>query len=267
MLHKHLGELDGPVLIFGGPYSNLQALQAMERTAMNWKIPQSNIICTGDLVAYCADPEDTLKLIRNTDYQIVAGNVEKQLAVDGLHCGCGFDPNSKCAEFSSRWYLYVEQYTSAKNRAWMSTLPDIVSFFHLGKRYAVIHGGITDVSRFVWSVSPDEVFIEEINTIEALIGPIDGVIAGHSGIPFSREVAGKTWVNTGVIGMPPHDGGRNTRFGLLSDTMEIHQLEYDWRAAQTAMKQDRWTQDYADALETGIWPSEEVLPAQLRISR
>lgn len=264
MLHKHLGELRGTVLAFGGPYSNLQALQALEKTALNWNIAQSQIICTGDVVAYCGDPEGTLKLIRNTDYAVIAGNCEKQFAADANECGCGFTPGSQCSIYSEQWWPYADAYVTEKDRHWMANLPDIISFFHQGRRYAVIHGGITDISRFIWSVSPDTDFTEEFAAIETLIGPVDAVIAGHSGIPFIREIAGKTWINTGAIGMPPHDGNPSTRFILISDSPEIHQLDYDWRAAQNDMQMAGLTSGYDTALETGIWPSEGILPPELR---
>ena len=36
---KVLGELTGPLLVFGGPYSNLQATQAMKAVARQRNIP------------------------------------------------------------------------------------------------------------------------------------------------------------------------------------------------------------------------------------
>ena len=48
-----------PILVFGGPYSNLRATQAMRARAEELGIPPSSTICTGDVVAYCAEPEET----------------------------------------------------------------------------------------------------------------------------------------------------------------------------------------------------------------
>ena len=47
---------DGPVLCFGGPYSNLQATQALFAEARRLGVPPGRIVCTGDVLAYCADP-------------------------------------------------------------------------------------------------------------------------------------------------------------------------------------------------------------------
>jgi len=49
-----LGELRGDIVIFGGVYSNLHALEALINYTTNCGIPPENVICTGDVVAYCA---------------------------------------------------------------------------------------------------------------------------------------------------------------------------------------------------------------------
>ncbi|MGC8476959.1 MAG: radical SAM protein, partial [Acetobacteraceae bacterium] len=56
---------DEPVLIFGGCYSNLQATRALLAAAERWRIPPERMICTGDVIAYGADPAATLALIRD----------------------------------------------------------------------------------------------------------------------------------------------------------------------------------------------------------
>ncbi|MEM7565091.1 MAG: metallophosphoesterase family protein, partial [Pseudomonadota bacterium] len=61
---KKSGFVDGPVLIFGGPYSNYAATAAMKSKAEALGIEAQNIICTGDMVAYCGEPVETLDLIR-----------------------------------------------------------------------------------------------------------------------------------------------------------------------------------------------------------
>lgn len=261
MKHEDLGELFGPMLLFGGPYSNMKALEAL---VSHTDIPASNMICNGDIVAYCADANETVEKIRELGCAILAGNCEKQLAAEADDCGCGFEEGSKCSILSKGWYPHVLRLVSANNRAWMGDLPDVMSFIHNGKRYAVIHGGFTDISRFIWSTSSDAVFIEEITAIEAAIGPIDAIVAGHSGIPFIKEIAGKTWINAGAIGMPPNDGKPQTRFVLLDQVPEFHSLHYDWKTAQAAMLAADLTQGYEIALETGYWPSEDVLPSELK---
>ena len=262
-----LGELDAPVLLFGGPYSNLHATQAVLAEAARLGIPADHVICTGDCVAYCAHPAETVAVLREFGCHVVAGNCEQQLAAYEDNCGCGFDAGSTCDLLSAGWYAHANAHVSAEDRAWMGGLPDVISFSHGGQGYAVIHGGITDVSRFVWPISPHHVFEEEIEKIQKVMSNTSCIISGHSGIAFQRDVTGVRWVNAGVIGMPPHDGQPDTRYAVLRDgEFEICTLSYDHHAAAAAMQEAGLTQGYDQALLTGYWPSEDVLPEDLRLS-
>ncbi|MEO1612251.1 MAG: hypothetical protein AAFU55_07840 [Pseudomonadota bacterium] len=117
------------------------------------------------------------------------------------------------------------------------------------------------MSRFIWSGQRD-VIAEELAALEAEAGPFDGVIAGHCGLSFIEELGAKLWVNAGVIGMPENDSKRDVRFCVLDEAPLIHELAYDAAAAAADMV-GRAT-PYADALKTGVWPSEDALPPHLR---
>src|SRR5829696_1562793 len=56
--------LTGPLLLFGGPYSNLEATRAVLAEAERRQIPPERIVCTGDVVAYGADAKATVDLVR-----------------------------------------------------------------------------------------------------------------------------------------------------------------------------------------------------------
>ena len=147
----------------------------------------------------------------------------------------------------------------------MAALPDVITVRHCGRRFAVIHGGVNDVARFLWPVSLEQCFAEEVTALQNLIGPIDGVISGHCGMAFARDVAGVAWINAGVIGMPPHDGRPQTRYALLSDQgVVFERLSYDVEGAINAMQAAQLAEPYARALGTGLWPSEDILPPELR---
>lgn len=214
-----LGAQDAPLLLFGGPYSNLHALEALLRAAVTRQISGAQIICTGDIVAYGAAPARSVAAIRAAGCTVVAGNVECQLGRGAATCGCGFEVGSTCDLLSAEWFAHADAAIGAGDSAWMATLPDMAVFTHHGARYAVLHGGVRDVSRFIWPSSPEAVFAEELASIADLIGPVDAVTAGHAGLPFVRDVVGSRWINAGVIGMPPHDGGAATRYAVLAGRM------------------------------------------------
>ncbi len=261
---KDLGALSGPVLIFGGPYSNLQATQAALAWADAHEVPPERMICTGDVVAYCAEPAETVALIRAAGCPVLAGNCERQLARNAMDCGCGFDTGTTCDLLSAGWYRHADRAIGDEARRWMETLPDLILFTHAGRRAAVIHGGLTEISRFLWSVSSDEMFLEEIEGIQEVAGRIDLVFAGHSGLLFQRRIGAVEWINAGAIGMPPHDGRVETGFAVLEEHVTFHRLTYDHRGAAAAMRAAGLVQGYDVALTTGYWPSEDVLPPVLR---
>jgi hypothetical protein len=63
---------DGALLVFGGPYSNLRALAALRARATALGVSASRTICTGDVVAYCAEPEETIAAMRDWGFLVVA---------------------------------------------------------------------------------------------------------------------------------------------------------------------------------------------------
>lgn len=266
MKHHDLGQLDGPLLLFGGPYSNLQALQALIQVAAARGMPATQMICTGDVVAYCGAPVETTARMRRLGCPVIAGNCEVQLGQGAEDCGCGFDEGSACDLLSAGWYGHASRVLGADHRAWMAGLPDIASFTHQGARYAVIHGGVTDIARFVWATSDMAVFDAEWAAVEAAIGPVDHVIAGHCGIPFLKSLRQGQWINAGVIGMPPHDGRQQTRYAMLDGgEVQFGRLSYDVVGAARDMQRAGLPERYRRGLLSGYWPSEDVLPSDLRV--
>lgn len=262
-----LGTLEGTVVLYGGPYSNLQASLALLSYCADHHIPASHRICTGDIVAYGGEPKATWSLMRTTGGAIVAGNCERNLAEDAEDCGCGFGEDTTCDLLSRAWYSFAQRELPAEAKDWMAGLPDMITFTYGGKRCAVIHGGVSDISRFIWPSSDESVFVEEVSLIEAEIGKVDIVFAGHCGIAFQRQIGDTLWVNAGAIGLPPHDGRPETRFAVMEgETILIERLSYNARPAISAMTRAGLTQGYQETLATGIWPSEDVLPTELRRS-
>ncbi len=254
------GDFDRDLVLCGGPYSNLQAVEALADQAAG-----RPVFCTGDVVAYCADPGLSVDRVRALDWHVVAGNCERQIAEGGTDCGCGFDVGSTCYALAAQWFTHAAAHVSPEAKKWMAGLPDIGVFTCRGRRYGVVHGGTTAINRFIWPNSPNHVFTDEIAALTQIIGPVDGIVAGHSGIAFQREVAGVHWINAGVIGLPPHDGRPNTRYAVLKETgVVFERLSYDHRGAAEAMTRAGLTQGYEKTLLSGIWPSEDVLPGSLR---
>ena len=266
MRHHDLGVLDDALLSSGGPYSNAQALAAVIHAAQAAGIPANHMICTGDVVAYCGAPARTVAQMRALGCAVVAGNCEIQLGQGAPDCGCGFEQGTTCDLLSAGWYGFAAEMLNNADKTWMAARPDVISFTHQGARYAVIHGGLTEVSRFIWPGSEAAVFEQEWMAISNAIGPVDHIIAGHCGVPFLRNTPQGQWINAGVIGMPPHDGRQQTRYAVLDGAeVKIHRLSYDALAAARDMEHAGLPDGYRNGLLTGYWPSEDILPPDLRL--
>ena len=254
------GHFTGPVALFGGPYSNFQALEAFAAA-----IGDMPAVCTGDLVAYCAQPRETVDLFQQKGWPTIAGNCERQLAEDQDDCGCGFETGSTCDILSSGWWPYLRSKSDSGLRNWCAQLPDFGVFVADGRRYGVIHGGVDEINRFLWPSDSDDALTRELARFEEHAGPVDGLVAGHSGIAFQRRVGRHHWINAGAIGLPPHDGRLETRYAILEDgEVTIHRLSYDFAMAGEKMKAAGLTQGYDRAVVSGHWPSEDILPSGLR---
>lgn len=255
---KQLGTLKAPLLIFGGPYSNLHATKALLAEAKQRGIPKDNIICTGDITAYCGNPNETSELIKNAGIHSIQGNCEESLAADTENCGCGYDGETACALLSKTWYEFSKTHTPSSLKQWMGSLPFRLELTLGGKRVHVLHGSADSINTFIYPSTSRSLKEDEIRKTGA-----DIIIAGHSGIPFTELINGKIWHNAGVIGLPANDGTPRTWYSIIQEKeghlhFEHHALTYDHPAAAKSMRQ-HGLDEYATTLGTGIYPTFDSL--------
>jgi predicted phosphodiesterase len=257
-----LGQTD-PVLVFGGPYSNVRAVTALRAVARDLGLPPERCICTGDVVAYCVEPEETVAAMRDWGCPVIAGNCEEQLAAGGGDCGCGFEEGTECDRLAKGWYAFADARISHASRAWMAGLPRTLGFTYGSLSFRVVHGGVDRINRFLFASQRADI-AGELEAADA-----DVVVAGHAGIPFIERIGRRTWFNAGVVGMPANDGTPQTWYGLIraeegAVALSTHRLAYDHLGAAAAMRCCGHANGYARSVVTGLWPSLDVLPAAER---
>ena len=146
----NLGDITEKVLFFGGPCSNLQATEALLELAISEGIAADRIICTGDLVAYCADPTATVDAIRSAGVHVVLGNCEQSFGNDAEDCGCGFEEQSSCDVLAKSWYSYASSLLNADTREWLKTRPRQIRLTMNDRNIAVIHGSVESINEFIF---------------------------------------------------------------------------------------------------------------------
>jgi predicted phosphodiesterase len=261
-----LGKQDGRLLVFGGPYSNLAATAAMRRRAGELDIPPERVICSGDLVAYCGEPAQTVDLVRDWGIHVVMGNCEESLAFNEADCGCGFDAGSQCSALALAWYRYADSRIDDSHRRWMQALPRALELRISGRRFRVLHGSPSSINEFVFASSDRGAKLEQLRR-----AGVDAIIGGHCGIPFGQGIGDRYWLNAGVIGMPANDGSSQGWYLLVEAAADgpvcsWHRLEYDFRSSQRSTIAAGMV-EYGEALASGLWPSMDVLPEAERGQR
>lgn len=251
--------LKGPLLVFGGPYSNLEALKAMRDVATVRGIAPDHCLCTGDVVAYCADAKACVDEIRDWGAQVVMGNCEESLGDGAADCGCGFEEGTACDLASKQWFEYAQAQLSDDDRAWMRQLPRSLDLRFTPFKLRAIHGGVDQINTFIFA-SQTQNIREELRKAD-----VDIVLAGHCGLPFAHQDGDQYWINAGVIGMPANDAQPRTWYAILTPDeqgleVSFHQLDYDFRQAAQKMRNHGLSDGYATALTSGLWPSLDVLP-------
>ena len=253
-------QVDAPILLFGGAYGNLEATEALFNEASRHGIPNDHLIYTGDVVAYCADAQKTVTLLRDNSIAVVMGSCDGQLGTGPPDCGCGFDEGTACDLLSVQWYAFASAHLDEDAKAWMSTLPHSIKLEIAGLELKVVHGSVSEIAQFVFASTPRSVLTDEIN-----LANCDGVIGGHCGPPFTRVLDNKLWHNPRVIDMLANDGTPRVWYSILTSkdgALEFRHHAFTYDATGTAQKihHEDLPAGYADCLENDLWPSLEVLP-------
>ena len=259
-----LGPKHGKMLIFGGIYSNLQALEALIAQSKVLGILPENCICTGDIVGYCAEPEETVQLFREWGAHSIAGNVELQLYEGAEDCGCDFSEGSRCDGFSKLWYPYAQGRLTQASLDWMGELPQHITFDYAGKKVTVLHGSAQHVSEFIFKSTPETIKLRSFTETDS-----DVILAGHCGLPFCHQIGQQLWLNAGVIGMPANDGTQGVWYLVLDDEnghleYTFQYLNYNYEVSHALMLANHLPIEYAQTLKTGLWDNMEVLPPEER---
>jgi predicted phosphodiesterase len=252
------------ILLFGGVYSNIHALKALQNYALENDFHPKQILCTGDIAGYCAFPNECFELIDQWGIYAIQGNVEENL-LDGLDdCGCNFEEGTTCDFLSKNWFAYTSRVLTKESKHIISKLPKMLSFEFAGKSFLVLHGSYPTIAEFVFASTPWSVKEQVLEHFK-----VDCVIGGHCGLPFATIEGAKSWINPGVIGMPANDGQQTVWFATVTLTgsgemtrleLNFHQLCYDYESAYFAMLDNCLPSEYAQTLKTGIWDNCDVLP-------
>ncbi len=255
-------DLDAPIAILGGLYSNHLALLATLADAR--RRGARRLFCLGDLGGFGPNPGRIFPLLEEFDVVTVAGNYDVSLAERLADCGCGYTHPSD-NDFARVSYEYTNRRTTDAERAWLGRLPESVRFRRGGRRWHLCHGSPRRINEFLWESACSDAFLSRL----AIDANADVVVCAHTGIHWQRPLpGGGRVVNAGAVGRPANDGSAGVWYAYFregADTAEFVSVDYDHHALAKEMGEEGLPAEFVETIVTGWWTTcLEILPAKER---
>ena len=259
--------VEGPysrIAVFGGVYSNHQALAALLEDAA--RRGAEAVYCLGDLGAFGPNPEKVRPLLDQGGVLSIQGNYEESLASGREDCNCGYtDPRDN--HFAEISYRYTARSCSPGFKDWMGTLPRRRRVRVGDRELLLIHGSPRRINEFLFHSTSPVPFLEVLLDQNAC----DGILCTHTGLHWHRRLpSGRDVVNVGVIGRPANDGSTHVWYSLLEARedglgVDLLPLAYDHKSLAAEMRRESLPEEFVETVLTGWWTTcLEILPARER---
>ncbi len=236
--------------IFSDIHSNLQALETVAAAYAKEKIDQ--YFCVGDIVGYAANPIECIKIIRELNPIIIAGNHD--FASVGLMDIKYFNP------FAKQAVLWTEAALGEDEKSFLGNLPLIFD----NKDFSMVHGTLENPKGFDYlsdKYAAKKTFdLMKNNLLFVGHTHIPGIFIEEKGrIYYSNTEktnlsSGKRYiVNVGSVGQP-RDGNPKASFCIFdsdNQSLEIRRAEYDIEEAQRRIIESGLPSYLADRLLLG----------------
>jgi putative phosphoesterase len=209
------------------------------------------VICLGDLVGYGPRPNETIDLIRARQIPTIMGNYDDGVGFDRDDCGCAYRDAVE-RERGQQSLMWTRAVVTDDRKAWLRTLQPELRRDIGGVSIRFVHGSPRRINEYLFA-DRDPASLARI----ARVAGCDVLVFGHTHIPWTREIEGVRFINTGSVGKPK-DGDPRAGWVLITVdddgmvTSELHRVEYDIPAMAAAIRETSGLSDhYANDIETG----------------
>lgn len=237
-------------------HSNLPALEAVlaDIEGRRERDDVGAVYHLGDLVGYAPWPNEVVALIRERGIPGIAGNYDSTVANDYKHCGCKAE-SPRAEELSHVGYAWTREHVSAETKAYLGGLPFRMDLrtrggHTSGPQVTLVHGAPT-LNTLYWTADRPDSFCAKMAKAAGLK---EGALIsfGHTHKPWSREVGGVRFVNTGSVGKPK-DGDWRACYALVEvgeeiGDVEFVRVEYDLERAVDGIRESALPDEFADQL-------------------
>jgi putative phosphoesterase len=178
------------------------------------------VVCAGDIVGYCANPNECAKIVKNMAGTAVLGNHDVSALTGDT---TWMNPYAARA---SRW---TSGALDEDSRAYLGSLKTEARLRLDGRRLAIYHGAVGSVTEYVYEEQAGEDMLERANA--------DVLVLGHTHVPYAKKLRTGLVVNPGSVGQP-RDGDPRASYAVLdltAGTADIKRLDYDVEGAYDAI--------------------------------
>lgn len=233
-------------------HSNLPALEAVLSD-----IDVRAVYHLGDLVGYAPWPNEVTSLMCERRIPGIAGNYDSTTANDYKHCGCKAD-SPRGEELSHMSYEWTREHVSPETKEYLGELPFRMDVRprggHTSKPQMVLVHGTPTLNTLYWTEDRSDSFCSKM---AKAAGAKEGnlIAFGHTHKPWTREVEGVRFVNTGSVGKPK-DGDWRACYVLVEAGEEIEgvefvRVEYDIERVVAGIAASDLPDEFAEMLRAG----------------
>ncbi len=179
------------------------------------------------------------------------GNYDDGVGFDRDDCGCAYKDTAE-RERGQQSLMWTRSVVINERKAWLRTLvPELWREIN-GVRARFVHGSPRRINEYLFE-DRDPASLARI----ARAADCDVLVFGHTHIPWTREIEGVRFINTGSVGKPK-DGDPRAGWVLLTVdqagtvTSTTRRVPYDIAAMASAIRDAGGLPDhYAHDIETG----------------
>lgn len=245
-------------LVLSDIHGNMDALESVLLELEEKSIKFDKCLVLGDLVGYCANPDEVVKRIMEIKPEAtVRGNHDK--VAGGISDGRDFNYAAREAAFWTRNHL------SPESKEYVAKLPK--GPVKVGDLIHIVHGSPWDEDYYIFSWREAAAAFERSDgriiffghTHVPAIWSLDGSNLEGEGITddsheYLLEEDKRYLINPGSVGQPRDSNPKSSLAIFDIDEMKIQffRIEYDIKSAQRKIRKTKLAKYLADRLATGM---------------
>jgi len=209
------------IATFSDIHSNAPALTNVLRDLNKQDIDE--VYCLGDLVGYGPCPNTVIEILRNKDIPTIMGNYDEGIGFEKGECGCAYTSPEEISN-GQKSVDWTTQATTEKNKEYLRSLLDKISFEADGYKVLLVHGSPRRINEYLFEDRREDSLRRIIESLD-----IDVMVCGHTHKPYHRVIDGVHIINDGSVGKPK-DGDSRACYAVInfsgSIEVEFRRVEY-----------------------------------------